>query len=245
MNHPAALPVLVLTASLLVSPVVLAQMRLPVPEVGRPTLLVEGEAANADALRLLLGLAEIRADLQLGLLSVQEGRAGAGAAHFGHARETVLPGLAEGLAAAGVADLGPLIEALETSGGETERKDAYHALESAMLRARASLHPTSDQVLQSVSEMARAAAAKIDASGQTAVPDYQAAWAILMVARGELDLLSRDQDRAVAQLAGKTAMAFDEVILFMPDPMQSGPVAFDRALVQGLLEKLETPDTEA
>jgi len=66
-----------------------------------------------------------------------------------------------------------------------------------------------------------------------------------MVARGELDLLSRDQDRAVAQLAGKTAMAFDEVILFMPDPMQSGPVAFDRALVQGLLEKLETPDTEA
>ncbi len=244
MTHPTALPVLALIAGLLVAPAGHAQMRLPAPQAETPALLVEG-ATDAEVLRLLLGLAEIRADLQLGLLAAQDGRAEAGAAHFAHARETALPGVAEGLAAVGVTDLGALLQTLEESGGEDARNKAYRAVETAMLQARSALQPTPDQVMQSVSEMARAGAGKLDASGQTAGPDYQAAWALLMVARGELDLLTRDQDRAVAQQASKASVAFDDVILFMPDPMQPGPVAFDRTLVLDLLDKLAGPETDA
>lgn len=237
MNYSVALPVFALVSGLVLASVAPAQVILPTPSARTPMIAVEGEAANPEAVRLLVGLGELRAELQLGLLALQDDHAGE--THFLAAREQLLPAIAEGLAAAGAPDLAPLIQALEAGGNDAAVKDAYHAAEEAMLRARASLHPTSEQVMQSVVEMAKSAAGKIDASGTTAVAEYQSAWAVLMVARGELDLLSRDQDRAIAKLAGEKAMAFDDVILFMPDPDQPAPVAFDPALIMDLVAKLE------
>jgi hypothetical protein len=40
-------------------------------------------------------------------------------------------------------------------------------------------------------------------------------------------------------------MAFDDLILFMPDPKQTAPVAFDPALILDLLTKLEVKASEA
>lgn len=245
MKYPAALPVSALVAVVFLAPAVQAQLVLSAPSVPSMLIPVEGVAETADAVRLLVGLGEIRADLQLGLLALQDGASKSGAAHFTHAREAVLPGIADGLAAAGVPDLAPLLQKLEAAGGEAAVKDSYHAVEEAILRARAAVRPSSRQVLQSVEQMARSAAGRIDASGTTAVKDYQSAWSILMVARGELDLLARDQDRTIAKLAGEKAMAFDDLILFMPDPKQMAPVAFDPALILDLLTKLEVSASEA
>ena len=236
MKHPVALSALL--GALTLAPAQAQVVRLGVP--GAPQLLqIEGEVANPEKLRLLAGLAEIRADLQLGLLFLQEKLPHPEGSHFAHARQTVLPGIAEGLAAAGVPDLAPLLQTLEAAKGKDAVRAAYNDVEAALLRARASLAPTSEEVLQSVVEMAREAAGKIDPSGTTPIRDYQSAWATLMVARGELDLLSRDQDRAIAKLAGEQAMAFDDVILFMPDPHQLAPVAFDPDLILDLVRKLE------
>lgn len=236
MKHPVVLSALV--AVLTLAPAAAQVVRLG--NHSAPQLVqVQADVASPEKLRLLVGLGEIRADLQLGLLFVQEGLVHPEGSHFAHARATVLPGIAEGLSAAGVPDLAPLLQTLETAKGADAVKAAYTEAEAAMLRARATLAPTSEEVLQSVVEMTRAAAGKLDASGTTAVKDYQLAWATLMVARGELDLLSRDQDRAIAKLSGEKAVAFDDVILFMPDPQQPAPVAFDPALILDLVKKLE------
>lgn len=236
MKHALALTAL--AAVLTLAPATAQTLRPLVPAAPQ-VLLVEGEAASAEKLRLLVGLAEIRADLQLGLLVVQEDMVRPEGSPFTHARETLLPGIAEGLTAAGVPDLAPLFQALETAKGAANVKAAYTDAEAALLRARSTLAPGAEEVLQSVMEVTRGAAGKIDPSGTTAVADYQAAWALLMVARGELDLLSRDQDRAIAKLAADQAIAFDDVILFMPDPDQPVPVAFDPKLILDLVQTLE------
>lgn len=236
MKHALALATL--AAVLTLAPATAQTLRPLAPAVPQ-VLPVEGEVASPEKLRLLVGLAEIRADLQLGLLVAQEGMGASGGSAFSHARETLLPGLAEGLAAAEVPDLAPLLEALEAAKGAVAVKAAYTEAEAALLRARSTLAPSAEEVLQSVVEITRGAAGKIDASGTTAVRDYQVAWARLMVARGELDLLARDQDRAIAKLAGEKAVAFDDVILFMPDPEQPAPVAIDPALILDLVAKLE------
>lgn len=237
MKHSVALSALV--AALTLAPASAQVVRLGAHSAPQ-MLQVEADVASPEKLRLLVGLGEIRADLQLGLLFVQEDLVHPEGSHFTHAREKVLPGIAEGLAAAGVPDLAPLLQTLQDAKSEDAVKAAYNEVEAAMLRARATLAPSSEEVLQSVVEMTKAAAATLDASGTTAVSDYQFAWATLMVARGELDLLSRDQDRAIAKMAGDEAMAFDDVILFMPDPHQPAPVAFDPALILDLVKKLET-----
>lgn len=236
MKHSVALSALV--AALTLAPAEAQVVRLAAQSAPQ-VLQVEGEVASPEKLRLLVGLAEIRADLQLGLLFVQEDLVHPEGSHFAHAREVVLTGFAEGLSAAGVPDLAPLLQTLEAAKSAEAVKAAYNEAEAALLRARATLAPSPEEVLQSVVEMTKVAAAKLDASGTTAVADYQFAWATLMVARGELDLLSRDQDRAIAKMAGDEAMAFDDVILFMPDPHQLAPVAFDPALILDLVKKLE------
>lgn len=205
-------------------------------------IAVEGEAAASDTLPLLFGLGQIRADLQLGLLARQEGLAQAEATHFAHARTVVLPQIASGLAAAGVADLEPLLKELEASGNAGASSAAYHAVEAALLRARSTLAPPAGVALQAVAELTRTAASRIDLSGTTGVQDYKHAWALLMVARGELDLLARSADRDVAKLAGEMAVAFDDLILFMPDPGQSRPVAIDRTQILELVARLPAAD---
>lgn len=200
---------------------------------------VEAQDAEAETLRLLTGIGEIRADLKLGLLLQGEGGAEAGGASIAHAQETVLPGLAEGLAAAGAPDLAPLLKALaEAKGGAV--KDAYHDAEAALMKARSALNPPSAVVLKSVVAMAQSAADRIEASGTTPVGDYQMAWELLMVARGELDLLAHDPDPTVVKLAAEKAMAFDDVILFLPDPAQTAPVPVDRGLILELISELDT-----
>lgn len=96
-----------------------------------------------------------------------------------------------------------------------------------------------------VLELTKGAAGQIDASGRTEAKAYQVAWALLMVARGELDLLSRNADPRLAKLAASEAMALDEIILTMPDPNQTAPVAFDPAPVLKLIQRLEAQDEAA
>jgi hypothetical protein len=83
-----------------------------------------------------------------------------------------------------------------------------------------------------------AAAAMLDPSGTTEVIAYQEAWGLLMVARSQLDVLASSSDPAIKKAASDMAMAFDDVILFAPDPNASAPVPFDPALVAQLLGKL-------
>lgn len=229
--------------SLFPAPTAEAQIFRPAVPVATDLVLVEGEAADAETLRLLAGIGEIRADLKLGLLFLQEDLQRPEGSHFAHAREVVLPTIAEGLTAAGVADIAPLLQALEEAKSEEAVKAAYNEAEGALLRARSALNPSSDLVLQSVAAMTQAAADLIDGSGTTPVADYQRAWEILIVARGELDLLAKDP--AAAKRAGEQALAMDDVILFMPDPNQPAPVAFDKALILDLIGKLQTVATEA
>jgi hypothetical protein len=93
--------------------------------------------------------------------------------------------------------------------------------------------------------MASDAAAKINAAGPTAVPAYQDAWAIVMSARGELDLLMRDADPTIAKLAKEEAMLFDDLIISLPDPHQPSPVAVDIGLFNDLVSRLETLNNAA
>ncbi len=237
MKYRAALPVPVLVAGLFLAPAAQAWILQPVAPTGSLAVEVEVETTRDETVRLIVGLAQIRVDLQLGLLALQQNRAGTN--HFGHARTTVLPEIAPGLTGVGGQELAPLLLALERAAGEEAITEAYHAAEKAMLKTRVALAPSSGQVMEAVIEMTRTAAGGIDASGLTPPGAYQSAWTMLMVARGELDLLSRDQDRATAKLAVDTAMAFDEVILFMPDPQQAGPVAFDPKVILDLVAHLE------
>ena len=68
---------------------------------------------------------------------------------------------------------------------------------------------------------------------------------MILAARGELDLLMRDSDPAIAKYAREAAMAFDEVIISLPDPGRAGPVEIDPALFKDLVTRLEAIDQEA
>ncbi|WP_333814494.1 hypothetical protein [Tabrizicola sp.] len=203
---------------------------------------VEAQASSQETVRLLVGLGRIRADLQLGMLVLGEPSA---AAHFGHPRAEILPGIAEGLQAAGVGDLAPVLQKLEDGGAEDAVRKAYLEAEKALLKARSTLAPSGEDAALAVLELARLSAGGIAASGPTEMRAYQVAWAQLMVARGELDLLARSADPGLAQLALSEAMALDEIILSMPDPAGSGPVAFDPAPILELVKRLERRDEAA
>lgn len=207
-------------------------------------MLVEVEAPGADGetVRLLVGLGGIRAELQLGMLALGEPSA---EAHFSRPRAEILPGIAEGLVAAGVPDLGPVLQALEAGGDQNAVRKAYLDAEKALLKARSTLNPSGQDATLAVLELAKAAAGQIDASGRTEAKSYRTAWALMMVARGELDLLSRNADPALAKLAVSEATAIDEIILSMPDPNQSGVVEFDRAPILKLIERLGSQDEAA
>ena len=93
--------------------------------------------------------------------------------------------------------------------------------------------------------LAQLAAAEINASGPTEVAAYQTAWALLMAARGELDLLARNQEPGMAKLAVKETLAIDDVILSMPDPNQMAPVNFDPTPILQLIDRLKAVDEAA
>lgn len=208
-----------------------------------PTLIeVEAQASNPETVRLLVGLGRIRADLQLGMLVLGEPSA---EAHFSHPLTEILPGIAEGLLAAGVPDLGPALQALEAGGGKDAIRKTYLEAEKALLKARSTLNPSGEDAALAMVELAKGAAGLIEASGKTDAKAYKTAWAQLMVARGELDLLARSADPGLAKLAVAEAMALDEIILSMPDPNQTAPVIFDPAPLLQLIERLEATDEAA
>lgn len=210
-------------------------------EIPVPTgpILAEATAGNPETVRLLTGLAKIESDLQLGLLFLKDGLVDPEGSHFTHPRIETLPALRDGLAAAGVADIEPFLVALEAGGDEDAVMSAFTAATGALMKARSILRPSTKDMLLSIVDQARAVAAEINPTGPTELANYQDAWAMLTVARTQIDLLVRNEDPAVAKAARDMALAFDDVILSMPDPNAGGPVTFDPAPILAAIGILE------
>lgn len=200
-----------------------------------PALLIPAEALAPDKVRLLLGLAEIRVDLQQAMLAEGPGAA----AHFAHARAEVWPGLKEAMLAAGVTDLEPVLQKLEGGSGKDALRTGMIEAEAALQKARSVLAPTDADVVQVVTALAQGAAGRINGSGPTEARDYLAAWGFLMVARGELDLLARSTDPGMARLAMAEAMAIDEMVISLPDPSDGGAVRVDPVPILDLIGRLQ------
>lgn len=204
---------------------------------------IKVEASSPEIVHLLAGIIEIRADLQLGLLAKHDGQP---AAHINDARTIVWPEFREGLMAAGMIDLDPLLQKLDAASGSAAVAAAHAELEGALMKGRAALNASSADVLLSLNVVAQTIATEtISQSGPTAAHDFQTAWAMILAARGELDLLMRDSNPAIARYASEAAMAFDELIISLPDPGRTGPVEIDPALFKDLVTRLEKIDHEA
>lgn len=200
---------------------------------------VEAQASNPETVRLLTGLAKIESDLQLGMLFLRDGMTSLEGSHFTDPRKETLPEIKEGLSAAGVEDFQRLLLELEAGGDKQTVTKSYGEVIAAVMMARAVLHPSDRDLIQSIVDQTKAVVAEINANGPTDVANYQDAWAMLIVARTQLDLLVRNPDPAVAKSAGDMALALDDVILAMPDPNQLAPVAFDPAPITAAIEHLE------
>lgn len=201
------------------------------------------EASKPETVRLLAGILEIRSNLQLALLAKQEG---VPSAHVSDLHSVVWPEYKDGLMAAGAVDLDPLFQKLDEASKKEDVAAAHAEIEGVLMKARAALQPTSADSLLAVQTVAKdVATGFINQSGPTDANNYQDAWAMIMAARGELDLLMRDPDPAIAKYASESAMAFDDLIISLPDPNQSTPVQLDPAPFNDLVGKLEKIDQEA
>ena len=207
----------------------------------RPALaVIPAEAASADKVALLHGLALIESDVRLALLFARDGAPGGDAAHGTHPIQQTWPAVKDGLIAAGAQDLGPVLEQLAAAKGEQSIRAAGRDALTALFKARAALAATPADIGASVLDLTLGAAEMIDASGTTPADRYQDAWSLLNVARTEADLLMRTGDRALARSAEKIVMALDDVILLMPDPAVGAPVDFDRAVIVQAATRVET-----
>jgi hypothetical protein len=243
-RHLAAAALAALVASVAASP--LAAQAFRTDGLHLPTTnLISVEASSNDTVQVLAGIGEIRAALQLGLLFLDQGLSHPDGSHFKTPRAHVYPEIRETLARVGAPDLEPLLQALESASDKDAVTAAFSAVEGGLQKARAKLAPTSADTILAVHTMASDAAAKINASGPTSVPAYQDAWAIIMSARGELDLLMRDPDPTIAKLAKEEAMLFDDLIISLPDPNQPSPVTVDVGLFNDLVSRLETLNNAA
>jgi hypothetical protein len=203
-----------------------------------PTL-AQATLGSPETVRLLTGLAKIESDLQLGLLFLKDGLTNPEGSHFTHPMAETYPGIKDGLAAAGAADFAAQLVALEGGGSEETVMAAYSAAVLGLMQARSTLRASPRDLLVSIVEQTRAVVAEINPEGPTDAADYQDAWAMLMVARTQIDLLSRNEDQAIVEAAKGMALTFDDIILTMPDPNTQGPVAFDPAPIVEAIGKLE------
>jgi hypothetical protein len=206
-----------------------------------PTPLVQAQKpilVQSDTVSLLAGLIGIERDLILGNLFLQDGLVSETGSHFEHPRRDDFPVIKDGLAAAGAPDLEPLLIALETAREKEEVEAAIISVRTGLKKAKEVLAPTEADLLAAVIQAADAARVELDPSGTTAVYDYQDAWGLLMAARGALDPLIFSRDPAVKIAATDMALAFDEVVLFAPDPNAKAPVVFDPALIADLIATL-------
>ena len=228
-----------LTVSLVAAPVTLQAG--PTTPLG-PLQPVEVSTAvvtvGDETVTLIAGLIGIERDLLLGQLFLQDGLVSAEGSHFTHPRHDNFPAIKDGLAKAGAPDLEPLLIALEQATDKDAVNEAYKGVLSGLQQAKSALQPTEQDVMGAIIQTVEAAAAILDPSGTTEVIAYQEAWGLLMVARSQLDVLASSSDPAIKAAASEMALAFDDVILFAPDPNASAPVPFDPALVAQLLGKL-------
>lgn len=205
-----------------------------------PTVIrVEGEAQSADTVMLLASLGKIESDLQLGMLFLVDGLVNPDGSHFTHPRIETYPMIKDQLIAAGVADFEGLLEKLEGGGDSATVTAAYTDVVTALAKARSTLNPSTKDMVLSIVEQARAVVDEINPAGPTEVNNFQDGWAMLMVARGQVDLLLGDADPAIVQAATDMGTAMDDVILSMPDPAVTAPVEFDPAPIAALLAELE------
>jgi hypothetical protein len=228
-----------LTVSLATLPVTLqAGPTTPMRHLPKVEALPAAVQVRDETISLLAGLIGIERDLLLGQLFLQDGMVSAEGSHFTHPRHDNFPAIKDGLAQAGAPDLEPLLIALEQASDKNAVNEAYKGVLSGLQQAKSALQPTEQDVMGAVVRTVEAAAAMLDPSGTTEVIAYQEAWGLLMVARSQLDVLASSSDPAIKKAASDMAMAFDDVILFAPDPNASAPVPFDPALVAQLLGKL-------
>lgn len=199
---------------------------------------VQAEAVREETVRLLTGLALIESRLNAGLLFLQDGLTHPEGSHFLRALTVTYPEIKDGLLAAGIADLEPLLAALTTDHDIALINADYTLALTAVLKARSSLNYTGRELLQSVVEQMKLAATEFNPAGPTDLHDYQDAWAAIQVARSELDLLLRSKEAEVAKAAEAMVPVFDDLILSMPDPNAAGPVAFDPALIDQAITSL-------
>lgn len=202
-------------------------------------ILAEATATSPETVRLLTGLAKIESDLQLGLLFFADGLSNPEGSHFTHPMAETYPGIKDGLAAAGVADFSAQLVALEGGGSKEAVMAAYTAATAALMQARSTLRASPRDLLLSIVDQTRAAVSEINATGPTEVQNYQDAWAMLMVARTQIDLLIRNEDPKIVEAAKTMALTFDDVILTMPDPNTRAPVMFDPTPIIEAVGKLE------
>jgi hypothetical protein len=206
----------------------------------KPTyVLAEATASNPENVRLLVGLASMQRGMMLGLLFADQALANMPESHFADPRADLLPGLKDGLAAAGVADLEPLLIAIEGATDMAGLLKSQSAANTALLIAESSLHAEDKDTVLAVIEAVREANARLNTSGPTDVVNFQEVWGTLMIQRGKIDLLMQSGNPVVSAASTDMATALDNVILSMPDPMVSEPVAFDAAPVAALLAQLE------
>ncbi len=200
---------------------------------------VEAEAPQTETVLLLTGLAAIERDMMLGMLFLQDGLVSTVGSHFTQPRLETWPGIKDGLASAGIADFEGLLITLEAETDKAAVIEAQKAVIVAVLQAESALRATDqDRILAIVAEV-QGAHDRFSPTGTTDVVDFQDGWAGLIVARGKVDLLMKSADPAVAKAALDMALAMDEVILALPDPAVSAPVAFDPAPVAALLARVE------
>jgi hypothetical protein len=202
-------------------------------------LPVSALTVSDETVSLMAGLIGIERDLLLGKLFLQDGLVSAEGSHFTHPRHDNFPLIKDGLANAGAPDLEPLLIALEQATEQEAVDAAYIEVLTGVKRAKESLAPTEHDILAAVITTAEASLSMLDTSGTTEVLAYQEAWGLLMVARGQLDVLIFSRDPVVKTSATKMALAFDDVVLTAPDPGAKAPVEFDPAMVSAMIATLK------
>lgn len=192
------------------------------------------QTARAETVRLLVGLHEIEAMLQLGVLLADEAGAQPARDTFALALATQWPALRDGVLQSGGPDLEPALSRL--AGGEMA---AFPEALMALAKAQTALNPASAELVVAMLAQGRSVAAGLNPAGPTDVTGYRAAWSRLMVLRGKVDLLLRNPDPAIVKAATATALALDDLILSLPDPKALAPVMLDPAQVAAALKPLE------
>ncbi|WP_284164611.1 hypothetical protein [Frigidibacter sp. SD6-1] len=195
---------------------------------------------NEQVANLIAGLMGIERDLLLGQLFLQEGMVSAEGSHFAHPRRDNFPVIKDGLAAAGAPDLEPALIALENAKTREEVNAAYLAALGEVEKAKQALQPSDQDLLSAVIATTSAGAEMLDPSGSTDIVSYQECWGLLMIARDQLDMLVLSEDAMVKQAAIKMVLAFDDVILGLPDPASNGSVAIDPMPVEALIESMRS-----